>query len=143
VNFAQAPEKVLREFEVRNVVLGVSIAAAVAVFTRDPGATGSVLAGLFLSLLLFQYLKKDGRWIASQAMAGVPHGKIVRGFLIKYYLRLLVVGFLMGFAFYFRILHPLYLTLGLSVVVIQGFLVVAEALFNRIFVIARKEVVHE
>ncbi|RUM88335.1 MAG: hypothetical protein DSZ24_03980 [Thermodesulfatator sp.] len=137
MNFAH-PERALREFELRNLLLGVGLVGGTALATRDPRAVGSVLTGVLLSLILFQYLKRDGRWIVGQALAGVSHGKIVRNFLLKYYLRLLGVGFLLGLAFRAGLLHPVFLTLGLSVVVLQGFLVAGGALLEHILPIGSK-----
>lgn len=137
MNFAH-PERALKEFEWRNLVLGVALVLGTALAAREPRAVGSVLAGVVLSLVLFQYLKRDGRWIASQALAGVPYGKILRSFLLKYYLRLLAVGLLLGLAFRTGLLHPVFLALGLSVVVFQGFLLAGGALLERILSIGSR-----
>ncbi len=132
MNFSQPPEKVLREFELRNLVLGLGLLLASAVAFREPRAVFSVLIGVGVSLGLFQFLKRDGREIAAKALAGVPHGRILLVFLFKFYLRLLAVGLFLGVLFALRLAHPIPVTLGLSVVVFQLFLWLIELAFKKI-----------
>ncbi len=137
MNFSAPPEKVLRDFEFRNLLMGLFLVLISIPLFRQPRAVFSVLLGVGLSLLLFQYLKRDGREIAARALAGVPHGKILRSFLFKYYLRLLAVGLFLGSLFYFRLIHPVTLTLGLSVEVIQLFWTLLEKKKKKILAQAR------
>ncbi len=126
MNFSQAPERVLREFEFRNLILGLALVLSSTVVFHEARVVLSVLLGVAVSLVLFQFLKRDGYEIAEKAAAGIPYGKILRSFLVKYYLRLLALGLFMGVLFALRLIHPVPLAAGLSLTVIQGFWILLE-----------------
>ncbi len=131
MNFSRPPEMVLREFEIRNLVLGGALLLAVALVFRDLEAVWSCFLGVVVSLVHFQFLKRDGREIAAKAKAGLPYNRILLAFLTKFYLRLLATGFLLGLLFMKGWAKPLYLTVGLSVIVLQGFFLVLEMLLAK------------
>lgn len=138
--FTDVSERVLREFERRNLVLGFLLTLVVWVMFREPKLVGNVLFGVFLHSLLFQHLKRDGWKIAAQALAGVAYGKILRNFLLRYYFRLLGVGILLGILFRMKVLDPIFFCLGLSVPVMQLFLILTELIVKKAYFIGSREV---
>ena len=133
-------EKFLWEFEVRNLILAMVLILVTGLTFRDPKVVGSVIAGVSLHFLLFQQLRRDGWRIASKALAGVEHGKIFKGFILRYYFRLLGVGILIGFVLGFKILDPIFLCLGLSLPLIQLFMILLELVMKKFYRIRLKEV---
>jgi len=131
MDFSRAPEKVLQEFELRNLVLSLALLLAVGIVFRSFEAVWSCFIGVFITLIHFQFLKRDGREIAAKARAGVSHNRILGGFLFKFYSRLLVTGLIVGFLFYYGLAKPLYLVLGLSVTVLNLYFLVLEIILKK------------
>ncbi len=131
MNFSQAPEKILQEFEWRTLILAAVLLMVISFIFQEFQATVSCFWGIAISLVHFQFLKRDGRDIARKAQAGLPYNRILLVFLLKFYSRLLVTGVIVGLLFRYELAQPLYLVLGLSVIVLHLFYLLFEIVFKK------------
>ncbi len=80
----------------------------------------SVLVGGVIALLNFRSLQKEAHAVAEAVACGERSpGWAQRTYLFKYYLRLLATAIVLYFVIKLRIVHPLPLLVGISVVLVN------------------------
>ncbi len=110
----------LKRFEM--ACLGLLIAAMVVSYliTAKWQIPFSILIGGALALINFRSLQKEAQAVAEAVASGERSpGWAQRTYLFKYYLRLLATAIVLYFVIKLRIVHPLPLLVGISVVLVN------------------------
>ncbi len=116
-------ENFLKTLEYTTYLLLVTLALVYYLLSGSLVDLFSVLIGGLLAVLNFRSAKKDVRSILKEVATRRPAPRRSRSYLfqylLKYYLRLIATAFVLFFVIKVRIVHPLPLLVGISVVIVN------------------------
>ncbi len=116
----ETSSKFLKRFETACSGLLVGAMVISYLLTAQWTVAFSILIGGILALVNFRSLQKEAQAVAQAVASGERSpGWAQRTYLFKYYLRLLATAIVLYFVIKLRIVHPLPLLVGISVVLVN------------------------
>ena len=116
----ETSESFLKRFETVTILFLLGAVVVSYLITANWKTPLSVLIGGVIALLNFRSLKKDAKAVVDAVASGIKTpGWAQRTYLFKYYLRLIATAFVLYFVIKLRIVHPLPLLVGISVVLVN------------------------